>query len=96
MKRIVGYVWSLQFEASRGVAAQGKRVFESKGCGACHTQAGAPRLTGQAGAAQPFDIIAGLLAHGPVMLQQLQARKAAWPRFEGTQLADLLAYLNRK
>lgn len=96
MRRIVGYVWSLQFDAPRGAAARGRRVFESKGCAGCHTQAGVPRLTGQAGAAHPFALVAGLLAHGPAMQRQLQARKAAWPRFDAAQLADLLAYLNQR
>ena len=30
------------------------------------------------------------------MLSQMKTKSIAWPRFEGTQMADLIAYLNTK
>jgi hypothetical protein len=32
--------------------------------------------------------------HGPQMLDQMKTKGIAWPRFEGSDMANLIAYLN--
>ena len=41
-------------------------------------------------------MVSVLWQHGPSMLDQMKTKGIAWPRFEGTQMADLIAYLNTK
>ena len=94
MREIVSYVWSEQFFRGSGNAHAGERVFAAKGCASCHRDpsGGAPRLTG--GNFDAAAIISALWHHGPRMLAQMNSRSLAWPRFEGRQMSDLLAYLN--
>ncbi|MCC7498503.1 MAG: c-type cytochrome [Bryobacterales bacterium] len=93
MRRLVGYLWTIQFFNQPGDSAKGRRVFEAKGCGNCHGQS-APDLRKQN--LSPFEMVAGLWRHGADMQRAMEQHKRAWPRFEGTQMANLLAYLNAK
>ena len=40
-------------------------------------------------------MVAALWEHGPGMLEVMNAKKIAWPRFTAQQMDDLIAYLNR-
>lgn len=96
MRDLVSSFWATTFFDDAGHPASGSRVFAAKNCTACHNDAssGAPRLpiTGRQfnGAA----MISTLWRHGPRMLDQMKSKGLAWPRFDGTQMADLIAYLN--
>jgi cytochrome c2 len=96
MQALVGSFWAARFFGAAGRPSPGRRVFVTKNCAACHNDAssGAPQLPRRGAQVQR-------LGHG------LGAREAwaehggsnenqgiAWPRFEGTQMADLIAYLN--
>ena len=39
-------------------------------------------------------IVSVLWRHGPQMLEQMKTKGIAWPRFEGQDIANLIAYLN--
>jgi hypothetical protein len=41
-------------------------------------------------------MVSALWRHGPAMLEQMRKDGVPWPRFEGSQMADLIAYLNSK
>lgn len=96
MRKIVSYVWALQFFQPQGNAGRGKRVFAAKGCANCHNDAssGAPNLTSLKGSFSDITMITVLWQHGPRMLERMNERKIQWPRFEGGQMKDLIAYLN--
>jgi mono/diheme cytochrome c family protein len=96
MRRLVGYLVSTQFYEERGDLKQGKRVFASKHCGACHDDpsSGAPARSAMAGRMTSFDMVAALWKHGPVMLNRMRLKKISWPRFSGSEMADLAAYLH--
>lgn len=98
MRRLVGYLWSIQFFGEKGDPARGKYVFTSKNCAACHGTAasGAPDLAAQKGNYSATYMISALWRHGPAMLARMNMNKIAWPRFEGSQMADLIAYLNKR
>ncbi len=94
MKRLVGYVWTLQFSDEGGAWARGSKVFESKGCMGCHTNGPGPRL--QLGEkANSFEMVAALWSHGPTMQTAMRSKGVAWPRFVNTDMADVIAYLKR-
>jgi cytochrome c2 len=96
MRELLGYIWAQQFFQDTGTASAGRRVFVSKKCASCHEVAGkAPKLAG-AGSFNGATMVSALWRHGPSMLNQMKKDGVQWPRFEGVQMADLIAYLNTK
>jgi mono/diheme cytochrome c family protein len=96
MRRLVSYLVSTQFFEERGDLAQGKKVFAKKHCGTCHDDpsSGAPGRPVMAGRITSFGMVAALWKHGPVMLSRMRLKKISWPRFSGSEMADLAAYLH--
>jgi cytochrome c551/c552 len=96
MRKVLSYLWARQFFQGQGNAARGKRVFSAKGCARCHNDAasGAPNLASRKGTFSDISMVSVLWEHGPRMLESMNQRKIAWPRFETGQMADLIAYLN--
>jgi cytochrome c2 len=96
MRDLVSSFWAANFFEDAGRPASGSRVFTSKNCTVCHNDAssGAPVLPV---AGRHFDgatIVSALWRHGPRMLDQMRTKGLEWPRFNGMQMADLIAYLN--
>jgi mono/diheme cytochrome c family protein len=94
MREIASSLWAEQFFRDAGSVKPGQHVYESKHCAICHEDlsSGAPSLSGRVfnGAI----LVSALWHHGPQMLDRMQAKKLAWPRFEGMDMANLIAYLN--
>ena len=96
MRDLLGYLWAQQFFEDAGSAAAGRRIFVSKKCAACHEGASkAPKLA-RGGGFNGATMVSALWRHGPSMLGEMKNRGVAWPRFEGSQMADLIAYLNSR
>jgi mono/diheme cytochrome c family protein len=93
MRQIVGYIWARQYFTGTGNAERGKKVFAAKSCGTCHNDpsSGAPKLTK---GHSDITMVAALWEHGPRMLDLMNSKKIAWPRFTAQQMDDLIAYLN--
>jgi cytochrome c551/c552 len=101
MRELLSYLWARQFFVDAGDARRGKRVFVAKRCGTCHDDAssGAPKL---AGGQLSFTgvtftgatMVSALWHHGPRMLEQMNDRRIQWPRFDGREMSNLIAYLN--
>lgn len=98
MQQILGYVWAKQFFGTRGDAARGHKVFESKKCAACHdnSSSGAPALTKPAEPYSAITMVSVLWKHGPAMLRKMQDQHIAWPQLTQTDMANLIAYLNSR
>jgi mono/diheme cytochrome c family protein len=73
-------------------------VFAEKNCATCHSDpaSGAPPLGKGKGKDAYSDItmLSVLWEHGPRMLESMNQRNLAWPRFTAQQMADLIGYLN--
>lgn len=97
MRQIVAYLWARQFYAGEGNSGRGKRVFEQKRCSVCHNDpaSGAPNLSASKGQYSAPRMVSVLWRHGPRMLERMKERGIQWPRFDRTQMADLIAYLNQ-
>ncbi len=95
MRRIVGYLWSIQFFDSKGSSTAGKKVFTQKKCATCHNDAssGAPKLAGER---SPYMMVAALWKHGPAMLDRMRQKRIDWPRFKDAEMADLLSYVKTR
>jgi mono/diheme cytochrome c family protein len=94
MRELLSYLWARQFFEDSGDAGRGKRVFAVKHCAECHgdPSTGAPKLTG--GAFTGITMVSALWHHGPRMLEQMKSKGVRWPRFDGREMSDLIAYLN--
>ena len=83
---------------SPGNPNQGRRVFASKGCATCHGSSaegggGGPDLS-RFPLRRPADAVAGVMwNHSFAMNDAMRARGLDWPRFENSELADLIAFL---
>ena len=100
MRDLTSYLWAEQYFQDSGHAAAGARVFTSKHCATCHNNpstnqsAGAPKLTGAGRSFSGASMVSALWRHGPQMLDRMKSQSIAWPRFEGQDMANLIAYLN--
>jgi len=96
MRRLAGYLVSIQFFEERGDPGRGKLLFERKHCVACHENpsGGAPGRSTMEGRMTSFDMMAALWKHSPAMGQAMRRKKIRWPRFDGDEMADLTAYLH--
>ena len=96
MRRVVGYLVATQFFDERGDPVQGKRVFQSKRCSVCHddSSSGAPDRSVMLGTMTSFGMVAALWKHGPAMLIAMRQRNIPWPQFNGSEMADVSAYLH--
>jgi len=94
MRDLPGYLWAQQFFQDAGIPAAGRRVFTGRRCASCHEEGKAPNLTGIG--VNGATMVSALWRHGPSMLSEMKKEGVQWPRFEGSQMADLIAYLNTK
>jgi cytochrome c2 len=96
MRRLVGYLVSIQFYEERGDSERGKQLFEKKRCSSCHDhpETGAPARGRMAGKMNSFGLATALWKHGPVMLVRMKRTNTPWPQFSGNDVADLTAYLH--
>jgi mono/diheme cytochrome c family protein len=96
MRQIIGYLWAQQYFRGEGSVERGKKVFTEKNCATCHNDpsSGAPKLAKGKNAYSDITMVAALWGHGPRMLDVMNQKKIPWPRFAGTQMSDLIAYLN--
>ena len=92
MRSLLASVWARNFFASRGNAARGKTLFESKKCGTCHGAGGAPKL--ESADMSVIAMVSALWKHGPAMFTQLESKSMTWPQFTPNQMSDLVAYLS--
>jgi cytochrome c2 len=96
MHELLSYLWAEQFFEDSGNPAAGRRVFAAKHCATCHQDpsTGASKLAGTGRSFSGFAMVSALWHHGPRMLNQMKAKSISWPRFEGKQMSDLIAFLN--
>lgn len=90
MRRIVGYLWSRQFENEGGDSARGAKLFQTKACAGCHGSS-APYLA-HGEESSSYGMVAVLWHHGPEMLRQMKTKNVAWPQFVGSDISDLIAF----
>ena len=98
MRELVSYLWTKSFFEDSGNAIRGKRIFVAKKCSVCHDDraSGAPSLARGPGGFSAMAMVTALWHHGPVMLDRFREKNISWPRFDGTQMSDLIAYLNTR
>lgn len=96
MRSLLSYLWAQAFFRDSGNASAGKKVFLTKQCSDCHNNppSGVPKLPASGKSFDGPAMVSALWAHGPQMLQQMQAKGIQWPRFQANDMSNLIAYLN--
>jgi mono/diheme cytochrome c family protein len=100
MNHLVAYLFTQRYFSEPGNVQVGAAVFRDKQCVVCHEQerttSGAPDLTRSAERHSPITMTRALWTHGPDMMRSLDARGMDWPTFDGSEMTDLIAYLNSR
>jgi cytochrome c2 len=98
MADLLAYLFERGYFSVPGDAGRGQRLFHQKSCAACHEQAGsgAPDLRAADTNFTATRFAAAVWGHGPAMLDQMQQKGINWPSLTDRNVADLLAFLNRK
>jgi cytochrome c2 len=98
MRELLSFLWARQFFIDAGDGVRGGRVFTAKGCADCHSNpaSGAPPITPGAHEFSGAAMVSALWRHGPAMLESMRKRGTVWPRFNGREMSDLIAFLNTK
>jgi cytochrome c2 len=100
MSNLVAFLFAQSYFFERGDSIHGRYVFESKGCANCHEQrrkeTGAPDLSQALEAYSPITMTSAIWNHGPAMLQTMRQNRGSWSQFQGSEMADLIAYLNSR
>lgn len=97
MGQLLNYLWARQYFSGAGNADRGAKTFAAKGCASCHGDAssGAPDLSKLKGKFSYISMVSALWKHGPTMLGRMNQRAISWPRFDGREMSNIIAYLNR-
>jgi mono/diheme cytochrome c family protein len=100
MNDLTSYLFLQRYFAESGDAARGAKVYVDKGCASCHDKKplgkSAPDLPQVTERFSPVTITAVLWRSAPAMLTAMQQKKMQWPEFHGSEMADLIAYLNQR
>ncbi len=98
MASLLSFLYYLGSLDPPGDAATGARLFSQKGCEICHSLGGkggsvGPRLDKYSRYTSPLFLTAALWDHGKRMAETMERLKVPRPTFQGTDIADLLAYI---
>ncbi|MBI1749323.1 MAG: cytochrome c [Acidobacteria bacterium] len=98
MANLFAFLYSVRSMDEPGDAERGRQLFSAKRCGECHqrgarTAPRAPDLSQWASYRNPVSWIQAMWNHAPAMQALMEARGYSWPEFQGSDVADLLAYV---
>ena len=100
MSNLIAFLFSQSYFFEHGNSTRGRKVFESKNCASCHEEGrketDAPDLTQGFEAYSPVTLTSAVFGHGPAMFQAMRQQGISRPKFQGTEMADLIAYLNSR
>jgi cytochrome c2 len=94
---LISYLHLLGYRGREGDARRGAKVFEEKGCAACHgdSRTRAPDLARSRSVDDAVALSAAMWNHAPQMYRVMADRGVPWPQFEAGDVEDLVAYLRR-
>jgi cytochrome c551/c552 len=95
---LVAFLFSVDYFDPPGRPEVGRRLFSAKRCVMCHQVGGTGGVIGPSfdtltQYASPIFLATAMWNHGSRMADVMRARGISRPSFQGTELADLLAYI---
>lgn len=98
MADLISYLYYLNYFGKPGEYKKGKTAFTQKACVQCHSIGGrggdrGPSLDTYGAAASPLKMVTAMWNHGPKMVGVQTDLNIETPRFDGSEVADILAYL---
>jgi mono/diheme cytochrome c family protein len=101
MAHLFAFLYVARYVDERGDTENGGRLFVKKGCGHCHTfgaEGGGigPDLSSAEGIDTPIRWTMAMWNHLPAMEKRVAEMHLPWPRFEGREMNDLLAYIRSR
>lgn len=99
MDDLIAYLFYLNSFDKPGDFTLGREAFSQKGCSRCHavgsarSEVGAPALDTYAASASPMKMVTAMWNHGPAMVDIQRSLGLEVPKFNGSEIADILAYL---
>lgn len=98
MANLFAFLYSVRSLDEPGDPARGRRLLEEKNCVQCHRAGGTgggngPDLMKWASYRNPVSWVQAMWNHAPAMQSRMSARGVKWPQFEGSDVADLIAYI---
>jgi cytochrome c len=99
MADLLAFLYQVQYFEPQGSADLGRRVFEAKGCAACHgpdARGGkfGPDLLGTKTAYCSTRMAYTLWSHGPEMYKKMSSAGISWPTIDEQEMVHLMAFLN--
>lgn len=100
MKDFIAFIYFLKYLDEPGETAKGAMVLKQNKCLSCHSagekrQKAAPKLDKVKNYANPFILAQDMWNHGIKMHAEISAAGIPWPKFEGSDMVDLFAYLKQ-
>jgi len=91
MRKILAYVWQLQYDGPTGNRALGQKTFAEKACAGCHTDRtmGGKRITA-------FSIVSAGWGPARRVHQRMVDQGGPWPNLSPADVSNLVAYLNSR
>lgn len=97
MAHLFAYLYTARYVDVPGDAFRGRQLFEAKGCVRCHAVYGKGGRTGPdlstVGAETPIEWTQEMWNHAPAMETEFRKLGLPWPKFDGGEMNDLLAYV---
>ncbi len=96
LRKILAYVWDLQYRGPEGNVARGQRAFAAKGCVGCHSnaQTRAPVSPRSGKVFTAFSMATIAWGSNRQMHREMWDKAVAWPVLSREDISDLVAYLN--
>jgi mono/diheme cytochrome c family protein len=97
MAELLSYLLDQRYLQRTGDAERGQKLFQEKGCAACHDRStlGAPVLPAGDQGYSAYDFASDAWLHGPIMYANLDALGLEWPQVSEEDVADLASFLGR-
>lgn len=98
MAHLFAFLYTARYVDESGDKQRGRRLVATKGCNRCHSVVGAggqigPDLSAVNGVDTPIRWTQAMWNHAPTMESKMQKLHIPWPKFEGSDMNDLLAYM---
>jgi len=98
MADLFAFLYTTRYMDEPGDSRRGEQLFTSKGCARCHGAEGSaaglgPDLSRVAGVDTPIVWAQTMWNHAPKMEVRMQQVGVPWPKFQGREMNDLLAYV---